>query len=355
MSFKQRDNWLGGFKSNAYLPLYSWAEIPEPIGVGEQNCVEYILESQANLINDIFGQLYFPYRSIDEEGNEVETYLDCGLTNNEIYNDFLALYGELCLMRPYYFDNEVANRVSINRLIALFAAVCHENYWKYKKLAATLGFKYNPIENYAMKEEGKDTETPSGSETHSHIIDNNKSSVYEASGPLASVNAGAPDSEGFKSLDFTMATSYNLGYTEKSVSDIEAGKTAVMNGSPATTNGATPTTKNYTTTMDNAATGRLESYQETTGDTAQAQNVVGSREVVPMGKIRVGSESPSFTDTTTYTNKKVDKDHTFSRNGNIGVMSTQDMINQEREVVRFSLEKEFFEDIKAKLLLHIWN
>lgn len=352
MSFRKRDFKRGG--ANSYLTLYDWVDIPEPFGTGEQNVVEYVLESQAQKITDIFEHLYFPFTTIDEDGEETIEYLDCGLTNNEIYEDFLATYGELPFLKPYYWNNEDATKASITKLIQILQSTINQNYFKYKKLAATLGFTYNPIHNYEMSEEGKDTETPTGTETHSHTVDNSKTSFYEANGPLVDITSGPPDASGFKSLDFTMATSQDVGYEEKSVSDIEAGQKASLNGNPSVNGGQTPTTKNYTTTMDNAQTGRLESYQETTGDTAQAQNVAGSREQIAMGHIRVGSDSPSFTDTTTYTNKKTDRDHTFSRNGNIGVMSTQDMINQEREVVRFSLEREFINDLKDALLLKVW-
>lgn len=355
MSFKRKDSLIGGF-NNAYLPLYNWAEIPEPITLGEQNCVEYILKSQSEKITDIFDGLYFPYTSLTEDGEEQTEYLDCSLDIDEICLDFLALYGELCFMKPYYFENEVANRISVQRLISVFQAIMDKNYYKYKKLAATLGFKYNPIHNYEMAETGKDTETPTGTESHTHTVNTKNSGYVEIEGPASDITLGVPGSDtGLKSIDFSMADTTKIGYEEKAVSDIEAGKKTDMGNTPATTTGGTPTTNNYTTTMDSAQTGRLESYQTTTGDTAQASNVKGSQERPAIGRIKVGSDSPSYTDTTSYTNKKVDKDHTFSRNGNIGVMSTQDMINQEREVVRFSLEKEFFDDLRKGLLLQVWD
>ena len=354
MSFERREFMRGG--GNAYIPLYEWAAHAEPFGIGEQNCVEYVLDTQSEKITDIFGTLYFPYTSLDENGEEQTEYLDCSLTNDEVYADFLATYGELPFMKPYFFHNEAATRVSLTRLISAFQAIMDKNYYKYKKLAATLGFKYNPIHNYEMEENGKDTETPTGTETHTHTVNTNRTGFVEIEGPASDIVLGVPSSEtGLKSIDFSMADTTEIGYEEKAVSDIEAGNKTNMSGDPATTAGSNPTTNNYTTTMDSAATGRLKDYQTTSGTTAQASNVKGSQERPAMGRVKVGSDSPSYTDTASYTNKKVDKDHTFSRIGNIGVMSTQDMINQEREVVRFSLEKEFFDDLRKGLLLQIWD
>lgn len=355
MSFERREFMRGG--GNAYIPLYEWAAHAEPFGIGEQNCVEYVLDTQSEKITDIFGTLYFPYTSLDENGEEQIEYLDCSLTNDEVYADFLATYGELPFMKPYFFHNEAATRVSLTRLISVFQAIMDKNYYKYKKLAATLGFKYNPIHNYEMEENGKDTETPSGTETTTHTVDTAKTGLVEVEGPVNDLNLGVPGpTTGYlKTVDFTMPDSTDVSYEEKAVSDIEAGKKTNMSGDPGTSSGDTPTTKQYTTTMDSDRDSRLKEYQTTTGDTAQASNVKGSQERVPIGRARIGSDAPSYTDTTSYTNKKVDKDHTFSRNGNIGVMSTQDMINQEREVVRFSLEKEFFDDLRKGLLLQIWD
>lgn len=354
MSFEKRELCRGG--RNAYLPLYDWVGIPEPFGVGEQNCVEYVFESQANVITDIFGTLYFPYTALDENGEESTEYIDCSLTNNEVYQDFLSIYGELPFMKPYFFDNKEATKVSLTRLIYTFAAVVRENYYKYKKLASTLGFVYNPIHNYEMAENGKDTETPTGSETHSHTIDTKNSGFVEIEGAASDITLSVPSSEtGLKSIDFSMQDVTEVGYEEKAVSDVEAGKKTNMSNTPGTTTGETPTTRNYTTTMDSAAEGRLETYTTTTGDTAQASNVKGSQERPAIGRAKIGSEQPSYTDTTSFMSRKTEKEHTFSRNGNIGVMSTQDMINQEREVVRFSLEKEFFDDLRKTLLLQIWD
>ena len=354
MSFEKREFKRGG--CNQYIPLYDWAAIPEPFGVGEQNCVEYVLETQSEKITDIFGELYFPYTSIDEEGEETTSYLDCSLTNNEIYADFLSTYGELPFMKPYFPDNETATRVSLTRLINVYAAVMNKNYYKYKKLASTLGFIYNPIHNYEMKEEGKDTETPTGTETNTHTINTNSTGFIEIEGPASDITMSVPSSTtGLKTVDFSMASITEIAYGEKSASDVQAGKVADMGNTPATSSGDTPTTNNYTTTMDSAATGRLQAYQTTTGTTAQAANVKGYQERPAIGHVKIGSEHPSYTDTKTFTQYKKDTEHTFGREGNIGVMSTQDMINQERQVVRFSLEKEFFDDLRKELLLQIWD
>lgn len=75
-----------------------------------------------------------------------------------------------------------------------------------------------------------------------------------------------------------------------------------------------------------------------------------------MAKITAGAPNfPSYTDTKSFTTRKTTKDHNLNRSGNIGVMSTQDMINQERQVVRFSLLREFFEDLVERICLQTWD
>ncbi|MBO5854560.1 MAG: hypothetical protein J6Q61_07475 [Bacteroidales bacterium] len=121
MSFERREFMRGG--PNAYLPLYDWAAIPEPWGLTQKNCVEYVLDTQSEKIDDIFEDLYFPYTALDEEGVETTEYINCGLSVDEIYADFLAIYGELPFMKPYFYENKEATKTSLTRLTNIFQAI----------------------------------------------------------------------------------------------------------------------------------------------------------------------------------------------------------------------------------------
>ena len=63
----------------------------------------------------------------------------------------------------------------------------------------------------------------------------------------------------------------------------------------------------------------------------------------------------SYTDTETFTTRVDTKIHNLTRSGNIGVTTSQQMIAQERDIVRFSIIEEFFKDLNHELLLATWD
>lgn len=151
---------------------------------------------------------------------------------------------------------------------------------------------------------------------------------------------------------------------QKGVSDVRAGRAAAYTqtsgidaiGTVSTQPGGTPTTNHYTTTMDDDKTGRLQNYDTTTGDTAQSTVSNVETDMPATGRITAGSpNSPSYTDTKSYTNRNDETEHSLTRSGNIGVTTSQQMIESERQLVRYSLLKEFFDDINKELLLYVWD
>jgi hypothetical protein len=89
----------------------------------------------------------------------------------------------------------------------------------------------------------------------------------EVNGPVSELTVSEDSTFGFKITDLDIAIDKKVGYTEKSATDVEAGQKTDMGNTPGLTNGATPTSKNFTTTMDDASTGRLHNYSETSGTT----------------------------------------------------------------------------------------
>lgn len=351
MSFRNRDLRRG---SNSYLTVYEWDEVPEPFGTGQQTTVEYILKSQSNAITSIFEHIYYPYEYLDSTGEKHISYLDCGLTNNEIYQDFLSIYGELPLLKPYYHNNIDGTKDSVGKMVQIMQAVMNQNLFKYKKLAATLGFEYNPINNYDMEESGTDTTTPSGSETINHDIDSLKVSSVRITGPANPTLT--PPADGSKSVDISFIANKKIGYTEQSAADVQAGQQVDTTKDADLKSGATPSTHNYTTTMDDKEIGRLKDYSTTSGVTGQLSRFKSEQDSPIMGEVISGSpNAPSYTDTKSFSDRQDETEHTLARHGNIGVMSTQDLINQERAVVRYSLEREFLDDIRKALCLQVWD
>ena len=159
--------------------------------------------------------------------------------------------------------------------------------------------EYNPLNNYDMTEKSVDMEND-GEITRTRYTDDNKNSV-----------------------------------TTKNVYDYSVDTTADSSDKP--------TVKNYTTTYDDATEGRLSSYSENTGKTTQHTTASDANknksEVIDDMKVYNTEEHETTTmtlDDTTYTADKINA-HEMTRQGNIGVMSTVDLIKQEMSLRAQSL------------------
>lgn len=353
-----------------YLPVYDWSKITSPNN-SNYNCVEYVFQGSSVPILDIFSTIYFEFKQINTNYNPADptskqyttSYINAGLGLSDIIHDYISLYGERPFTHLYYFDESNPNSVegnkeSLDRLRGKLAAVLDQNKYKYKRLAETLGFVYDPISNYDMVEQGTDTKTLDGSEELEHEVDASKLSYIEASGAITSAGASQ------QTLDFTFMNNKVLNTTQKATSDVRAGRAATtatvggvqVPGTISTTTAGTPTTEHYTTTMDNKETGRLQNYDTTSGDTAQMSNGLTQTDFPLTGRKTAGAPgAASYTDTKSFTDRTDTNDHELTRKGNIGVTTSQQMIESERQLVRYSLLKEFFEDINRELLLSTWG
>lgn len=351
-----------------YLPVYDWSKITSP-NDSNYNCVEYVFFGSSTPINATFQNIYFPVQTLNTNYDPnnpnskqyTTTYENAGVGLNDIIKDYISLYGERPFTHLYYFDESNPNSVegnkeSLNRLRGKLAAILDQNKYKYKRLAETLGFVYDPINNYDMVEQGTDTKTLAGSEELEHEVDPTKLSYIEASGPITGIGASQ------ETLDISFVPDKVVHTYQKGVSDVRAGMHVSTNSSGAASStigvsdGETPTTKHYTTTMDNDEEGRLENYDETAGDTSQMSNSDTQVDFPLTGRKTAGSpNAASYTDTKSFTDRTDTNDHELTRKGNIGVTTSQQMIESERQLVRYSLLKEFFEDINRELLLSTWG
>lgn len=159
--------------------------------------------------------------------------------------------------------------------------------------------EYNPLNNYDMTEKSVNMEND-GEITRTRYTDDNKNSV-----------------------------------TTKNMYDYSVDTTADSNDKP--------TVKNYTTTYDDATQGRLASYSENSGKTTQ--HTVASdanknkTEVVDDMKVYNTEEHDTTEmtlDGTTYTADKINA-HEMTRQGNIGVTTTQQMIQSTIDLYAKSL------------------
>lgn len=362
MSFRTRDFMRHG--PNAYLTVWDWYSKAENPIAGD-DCLTYIFSYSEERIGELFEHLYFPVKEVvydetEQKYSEETNYYDCGLDFDDILRDFLEIYGERKLYQPYFFEDETGNRRSLIKMANVIQSVIDLNYYKYKKLAATLGFVYDPISNYDMIEQGTDTKTLAGSEELEHEIDATKVTYSELTGPVDPDETTASEEK----LDVAFLENKVINTTEKNVSDERAGRyattTTVNNvdvpGSVSSTPGGTPRTNHYTTTMDSAAESRLAAYDTNAGDTSQSSNTLIGTDFPLIGRKTAGAPgAASYTDTKTFNDREDTNEHTLTRKGNIGVTTSQQMIESERQIVKISLIKEFFEDVNKELLLKVWD
>lgn len=364
MSFRRRDSRYG---PHFYAPVGFWEE--EHYGE-----ITDAFTNESTRINKLFSHIYFPFKTLTSVGAENIEYLDCGVALADIIDTYLQLYDERLVAFPYYPADEGVNdgnRKSDAKIYGAITAVLNENYWKYAKLIQTLGLVYDPIENYNMTEDGDDTTTHSGTYSKDHNVNATKIGSIKVNGVVNPTISTDPTT-GQKDIDIqfvdeaTKITRVDGGTDTRAGQQVGRADVSEGVGQPIPENGTPVQSKNYTTTMDDASNGRLHNYQDQLGTTAQMLHTDTSEGIPIMGEITAGNPAfASYTDTEisgTYdeqtgewSNLKTEStDHNLSRSGNIGVTTSQQMIEQERKIVRFSVLREFFDDINKELLLKVW-
>lgn len=195
---------------------------------------------------------------------------------------------------------------------------------KYLKLVDTIGFKYDPISNYDMTET-KDTTI--GEESVSHVVDKNGKQLTFMS----------------NQVDLTAPTEGDMDGADAHISDWNSAD----KDSVSTTINNPNEVKHYTTTYDDDSDDRLE-WREVQG-IANAKTSQDTELAAKAQETLYNGEN--YTDT----RSKDNDSYELKRSGNIGVTTSQQMIESEREVARFNLLKEFFEDLNRYLLLATWD
>lgn len=293
---------------------------------------------------------------------------------------------------------DTENKANIDIMMRLglrINEICRLNKDRWTKLIGSTLFDYNPIENYNMKENGSDNRTlshattlekdgdikttPSGTETNSRTINTQNISHLKVDAPITSVVAGF-DSEGDYKItnlsidnDKDVETTVDTGVAHGSMAGGALGGLTGQTADIRETGGVDVSNKNYTTTYDSATEGRLHDYTETKGTTADATNSSQKTTTGLTATATVEYGNPSafgFTDTTTFTGRQdkttfdtVDTTrsggtdntaHNLTRTGNIGVTTSQQMIQSERELL-ISAGRAILEEFANEIFLNVWD
>ena len=268
--------------------------------------------------NNIFTSIYVAIRenptSASQEENPTYTYVNVGVTTSQMADYFNTRYSCNYFLYNYKNDSEY------NQLKSRIASVYLANFYKYKKLIEIMGYKYNPLFNvdgtelYSNMESIGDTSssrTPTGTTTTtSGTLSNN------AIGETTTTNYVNPyDNNG-----------ENVAYV-----DNKSTQSAV-------------TTK---TEFDN--------YSENTeidNKPAQSFEIDGEGHITKKGLYSMAAKDSAFGVALEgaeryYAEKRI-------RQGNIGITKTTELIESQREIVRFNILDEFFKDLEREIIVGIY-
>lgn len=263
----------------------------------------------------------------------------------------------------------------------------------WKKLWDTTQFEYNPIENYDRTEEGLDTDTNSHKEhiknetgeqsSREQETSTTENILGESNGTAHSTNKSVNISEEMVKHDTTDTDTFNeLHTTNHSGTDVTItkhdGKDTVNHQTAGFDSASLVSTQSDTTTygssqssnmthgemIEDKHTGTVEhgaSGSDTTSTNGSVDNTADGTDNIKTtenktGKV-AGTESVknnSNADTETTSNDETVINHHLRTRGNIGVTTTQEMIQQERDIVQFDIYEHIVNSFKLNFCLLVY-
>ena len=278
---------------------------------------------------DVFENIYIPVKTPTANGMPDEfTYTNIGMEYNEIADAYDTLYSNNFLIVPLLTDNLIQ---STSRLKAKIQSVYKLNKAKYLKLIELQGYEYNPLYNvdgeetysYLENEGVNDTTQTKAYAAHTDSSTSGNVRTGSVSGASSETNEDTTQVTSFDSTAFN-DTEHNAG--QRNVTGSTTTYNSVTdNASGSMTYGAHTDTDTTTITHHNAKNGEND-Y---------------SGGVDAFGNTVTGGDR--------YHNEK------RIRKGNIGVTKTQELIEAERENLKFSIIQEFFDDLNKVIFVGLYD
>ena len=232
-------------------------------------------------------------------------------------------------MDIFTIDFETATcRYTDEYILKIFDIVYNTNRIKYEKLIAAATAEYNPIDNYNMIESSTDVRTPD------------------------------------LTTQLTLNTTAAMTDTRTTTTTGDSTTTNKLNQTKSTTE----TPNNYTETATHAVNpydnpGMTEESRDTTvqsGMRTVAESYSGTPDetIVNAGSTVTNSGGTSTTNSGTNTNKETGTDtteHELTRRGNIGVTTSQQMLESEMALAgKMNIFKIIEQDLAEKVFLQVW-
>lgn len=335
-------------------------------------------------------EVFNNYETLGGIFNNSISYPWSSTIDNSMINDmYFSEYGE-CLAGSYILnclkDNDTLDVESRSKISSIIA---YRFMTKWSKLWDTLFFEYNPIHNYDMTEEentdseftgnGKrtghssddrdlsrtlntqiqnsinDSHNETNTQTFNNTVTINDNTTVTTDNTLTRNMTDTKNEETTNTVDYTDTINKSVyGFNSQTASPSDTTVTSKDGSDTNTTNSTisytgTETTDNTTTTTGentNKHTGTITNDIDYTNE--------GTNTTTNTGTITDSDVNNSeYTDTDTQTNNNI-INRKLSRSGNIGVTTTQQMIQSERNLWFWDYFKEVFSDVNKLSTLPIF-
>ncbi len=251
-------------------------------------------------------------------------------TNTYFFNKLIEYVGldlDVNFLSKYYFTkslNRIASPMLVNfyeddNMIALFISNAYKKKWV--KYFNVMNVEYNPINNYDMKESSSDTTTTDSTMNNS---ENLKSEDKQTGSENETMSYG-------KKVD----VANTLNTTEESTGNSTNNKYGVNTTTP------------HPDTSNNSSDSTTKTDKGTNVETNSGADT-NSRE----NSVTANTTSTKTQDTTS--NENTTLTHTLTRSGNIGVTTTQQMLQSELALWQWNFYNDVVEDINNLLTLKIY-
>ena len=288
---------------------------------------EYFEQATKYNEGNFFEDIYIPIRLVTSEGMaENYSYINVGLTCRDIADIYWSQYSG-----NYLINSKLSTRMQ---------SIFKKNLGKYLRLVELEGYEYNPLWNVDGEEIRQNLENRGTNDTEYGGVDSQVGTAYNNS----TTEHSSTTYDGTVKTETTDTFSGNgvvptggiIEYVKEITEGADKGKIEVasptLSGNPQTVSYLTNGHKTKTTNIHNLAKNKIDGleadYVVTAKDTAFGTQLIGGNRMF------------------------VEK---YIRHGNIGVTKTSELIRDQREIVRFNILQEFFDDINQVILIGLYG
>lgn len=301
-------------KLNSLTLVEDWFEAPKDL----TNWLAHLFAD--SLGTNIFLSIYISIRknpeNASQEATETYEYYNIGSSPAEIAEYFNTKYS----LNYFAYNFNVASQYT--QLKTRIQSIYHANLYKYKKMIELLGYKYNPLYNVDANELYSNMESIGDTKSE-------RTPTGEATTTTGTLHNG--------SIGDSTTTNYVNPYDQNTGSSADY----VDNKTEQTPITTTQSFNEYTESINNYnEPANHYVYDPQTGEYVKSGIFSVAAADSAFGVALGGAERY-------YAEKRI-------RQGNIGITKATELIESQREAVRFNILDEFFKDIEKEVIVGIF-